>query len=102
MKLQNENGKLNMELPPNHESSDGPLKIDNLHFAVCNLQSSWISPPSSDSVEVISPAEGREVNVQMNPPWGRSLGKLSMRVSTGGWRFPIPIDQDAVPTQPTP
>src|SRR5436309_6137192 len=91
-----------MELPPNHESSDGPLKIDNLHFAVCNLQSSWISPPRIDSVELISPAEGREVNVQMNPPWVRSLGKLSMRVSTEGWRFPIPIDPDAVPAQPKP
>jgi hypothetical protein len=39
-----------------------------------------------------------EVNVRQaallnNPPWVRSLGKISLDVTTQGWRFPTPPDQ---------
>ena len=36
----------------------------------------------------------------MNPPWVRSLGKLSLEVTTQGWRFPPPIDPEAVSARP--
>jgi SNF2 family DNA or RNA helicase len=35
-----------------------------------------------------------------SPPWVRSLGKLSLEVTTQGWRFPTPPDQAASVTQP--
>jgi hypothetical protein len=84
--------------------------IFNWQFAICNLQSCW-SPLSVKSIELLSPptildlksstrylnTAAREVKLMMNPPWIRSLGKLSLEISTQGWRFPTPIDPDAIP-----
>jgi SNF2 family DNA or RNA helicase len=42
----------------------------------------------------------REARLLNDPPWVRSLGKLSMEVSTQGWRFPKPIDQCPEPSRP--
>src|SRR5207244_11315535 len=87
--------------------------ICNLQFAICHLQSCYLSP-QVDSIDLLSPpttfelgssihsltTDSREVQVAMNPPWVRSLGKLGLEVSTQGWRFPAPIDADAVPAPP--
>src|SRR5260370_5657808 len=89
--------------------------ICNLQFAVCNLQS-CCPPPQVDSIDLLSPpttfdlgssihsltTDSREVQVAMNPPCVRSLGKLRLEVSTQGWRFPVPIDPDAIPARPGP
>ena len=55
----------------------------------------------------------REIGMQMRPPWVRTIGKLSMQVTTQGWRFPTPgepptklkifdPDRPAPPRQPPP
>ena len=31
----------------------------------------------------------------LSPPWVRTLGKLTMEVSTEGWRFPAPLEPPA-------
>ena len=36
----------------------------------------------------------REARLLTDPPWVRSLGRLSMDVSTQGWRFPTPPDEN--------
>jgi SNF2 family DNA or RNA helicase len=36
----------------------------------------------------------REARLLTEPPWVRSLGRLSMDVSTQGWRFPTPPDEN--------
>src|SRR5262245_6148301 len=41
----------------------------------------------------------REARLLTEPPWARSLGKLTMEVSTQGWRFPAPPEQQA-PAKP--
>ncbi len=41
----------------------------------------------------------REAKLLQDPPWIRSLGKLSMEVQTDGWRFPAIQDQAPVPLQ---
>ena len=38
-------------------------------------------------------ASVRSAPLLTSPPWVRSMGKLSMEVSTQGWRFPTPPDQ---------
>jgi SNF2 family DNA or RNA helicase len=48
-----------------------------------------------------------EVSVRQAPllttaPWVRSAGKLTLEVSTQGWRFPTPADQPPRPTVPRP
>src|SRR6266436_198644 len=89
--------------------------ICNLQFAICNLQSCYLSP-QVDSIDLLSPpttfelessihsltTDSREVKVAMTPPWVRSLGKLGLEVSAQGWRFPVPIDPDVVPAPPAP
>src|SRR2546423_5384390 len=34
--------------------------------------------------------QARDVRLLASPPWVRSLGKLTLEVSTQGWRFPTP------------
>jgi SNF2 family DNA or RNA helicase len=99
-----------METLSNHGLS---APIGNLRFAICNLQS-FCSPPPVHSIDLLSPPtivdfessihslspEIRAVTVEMNPPWIRSLGKLSLEVTTQGWRFPTPIDPEVVARQP--
>src|SRR5207302_2003004 len=34
--------------------------------------------------------QDRDVRLLTSPPWVRSLGKLTLEVSTQGWRFPTP------------
>jgi SNF2 family DNA or RNA helicase len=38
----------------------------------------------------------RQAALLNHPPWVRSLGKISMEVTTQGWRFPTPPDQAMV------
>jgi SNF2 family DNA or RNA helicase len=44
--------------------------------------------------------ETREVRLLSEPPWVRPLGKLSMSVSTEGWRFPAPPEEASGPAKP--
>src|SRR5262249_30231463 len=44
-------------------------------------------------------ASVREVRLLTQPPWIRPIGKLTMDVSTQGWRFPTPGEMLA-PVQP--
>jgi SNF2 family DNA or RNA helicase len=53
--------------------------------------------PRSDCSLAIAIREGRLLN---DPPWVRSLGKLTMEVSTQGWRFPTPLDLPVRPSAP--
>lgn len=39
----------------------------------------------------------RETPLLNEAPWVRSLGKLTMEVTTQGWRFPMPADQQIIP-----
>src|SRR5712664_3653230 len=62
----------------------GSPPICNLQFAICNLQSCYLSP-QVDSIDLLSPpttfelessihsltTDSREVHVAMNPPWVR-------------------------------
>lgn len=45
-------------------------------------------------------ASARSVRLLDEPPWVRSLGKLTLEVRTEGWRFPAPVE--AVPPRPAP
>jgi SNF2 family DNA or RNA helicase len=42
----------------------------------------------------------RQATLLNNSPWVRSLGKLDMSVTTQGWRFPIPPDQNNAVAKP--
>lgn len=42
----------------------------------------------------------REARLLHERPWVRSLGKLTLDVSTQGWRFPTPPDQPRLPPKP--
>src|SRR6478672_7886848 len=42
----------------------------------------------------------REAHLLTDPPWVRSLGKLTMDVSTQAWKFPTPPDQHPVLLKP--
>jgi SNF2 family DNA or RNA helicase len=42
----------------------------------------------------------REARLLNDPPWVRSLGKLTMEVATEGWRFPAPPSEAGVPGKP--
>lgn len=48
----------------------------------------------------------REARLLTEPPWTRSLGKLTLEVATDGWRFPAPLEmaqttkRPAAPTKP--
>jgi SNF2 family DNA or RNA helicase len=42
----------------------------------------------------------REARLLHQRPWVRSLGKLSLDISTQGWRFPTPPDQPRLPPKP--
>jgi SNF2 family DNA or RNA helicase len=61
---------------------------------------------SSIEVEGVPAAERsltpnvREVRLLNDAPWVRSFGKLTMEVSTQGWRFPMPPDLVRVPPKP--
>lgn len=43
----------------------------------------------------------REARLLTQPPWTRPLGKLTMEVSTEGWRFPVPHEEPR-PAEPKP
>jgi SNF2 family DNA or RNA helicase len=45
-------------------------------------------------------AGAREVRLLNDAPWVRTLGKLTMEVSTQGWRFPTPPDLIRAPEKP--
>jgi SNF2 family DNA or RNA helicase len=71
-------------------------------------------PPGVTSIELTLPVEVRphprferplqvqvrEARLLNDRPWVRSLRKLSLDVSTQGWRFPTPPDQPGVPAKP--
>src|SRR5262249_59729868 len=65
------------------------------------------TPPQIDRIDLTLPMEviphprferplqvtAREAALLRQAPWVRSLGKLTLEVSTQGWRFPTPPDQ---------
>src|SRR5262245_9790351 len=93
------------------------MQIDNCQFAFCNLQSDenleTTEAPQIITVDLALPLEVkshprferplsagvREARLLNDPPWTRSLGKLTMEVATEGWRFPVPPDCRGVPPQ---
>src|SRR6266496_3876773 len=103
-----------MEPILDHGLPDSLAQICNLHFAIGNLQSVCFPLPQIDSIDLlpaprISDSESsisfpasdtREIEMRMNAPWVRSLGKVSMGVSTEGWRFPSPIESDVRVARP--
>jgi SNF2 family DNA or RNA helicase len=46
------------------------------------------------------PVNVREARLLGDSPWVRSLGKLTLEVTTEGWRFPTPADNPAPPSKP--
>jgi SNF2 family DNA or RNA helicase len=42
----------------------------------------------------------REARLLTEPPWTRSLGKLTLDIATVGWRFPAPPSEWQTPAQP--
>src|SRR5262245_38950324 len=38
------------------------------------------------------PVNVREIPLLAKAPWVRTLGKLTMEVTTQGWRFPTPVE----------
>src|SRR5262249_44146945 len=70
-------------------------------------------PPATEAIPLAFPLEGRphpgferplqvsarEARLLNDPPWVRSLGKLTLEVSTQGGRFPTPAEPPA-PRQP--
>jgi SNF2 family DNA or RNA helicase len=42
----------------------------------------------------------REAKLLSTPPWVRSLGKLTLEVSTEGWKFPPPVLETLPPKKP--
>jgi SNF2 family DNA or RNA helicase len=66
-----------------------------------------VTPKSFAAFERPLQATVREVGLLKTTPWVRTLGKLTMDVSTQGWRFPSPDDvpliaPGAKPEQPKP
>jgi len=63
-----------------------------LHSAAFDLR--WpVEVRSHPRFEQPLQASVRSAPLLTDPPWARSLGKLTMDVSTQGWRFPTPPDQ---------
>jgi SNF2 family DNA or RNA helicase len=52
---------------------------------------------ANESLHQPIPFQVREARLLADSPWVRSLGKLSMDVSTDGWRFPAPLELRARP-----
>jgi SNF2 family DNA or RNA helicase len=48
------------------------------------------------------PVSAREARLLGDNPWVRSLGKLTLEVTTEGWRFPTPADTPPLPSRPKP
>jgi SNF2 family DNA or RNA helicase len=44
----------------------------------------------------------RQAALLTSAPWVRNLGKLNMEVTTQGWKFPVPPDQQSLPGKPEP
>jgi SNF2 family DNA or RNA helicase len=48
------------------------------------------------------PVTVREARLLSDSPWVRSAGKLTLEVTTEGWRFPTPADTPPAPPKPRP
>jgi SNF2 family DNA or RNA helicase len=48
------------------------------------------------------PVAARETRLLASPPWVRSLGKLTLEVTTQGWRFPAPPEPPGQREEPGP
>jgi len=48
------------------------------------------------------PVTVREARLLSDSPWVRSAGKLTLEVTTEGWRFPTPADAPPAPPKPRP
>jgi SNF2 family DNA or RNA helicase len=49
-----------------------------------------------------TPVHVREARLLGDSPWVRSQGKLTLEVTTEGWRFPTPADPPPIPAKPRP
>ena len=94
---------MSQESPP---STGQPLD-NNLQFAICNLQFAIsahaidldlsVKPMSLPDFERRQEVGVREARLLGEPPWVRSLGRLTLEVSTAGWRFPAPLAESPEP-----
>jgi SNF2 family DNA or RNA helicase len=50
------------------------------------------TPPAFNRPLAVAARESRLLSA---PPWVRSVGKLGMEVGTEGWRFPVPVTEQA-------
>jgi SNF2 family DNA or RNA helicase len=71
-------------LPPVHDSD---LDAPDVLFVDVELTT---QTTTSESLRKPISLQVREARLLADEPWVRSLGKLSMEVSTEGWRFPSP------------
>src|SRR5438445_4566583 len=91
------------ESPP---STGQPLD-NNLQCAICNLEFEIsahaidldlsVKPIALPDLECRREVGVREARLLGEPPWVRSLGRLTLEVSTAGWRFPAPLAESPEP-----